>query len=43
MTPLARKLLAYVIALVVLIGVFMLYTRPEMMANLADQVWACVR
>jgi hypothetical protein len=43
MSPVARKLLAYAIAVVVLLGVFVLYTRPEMMANLADQIWACVR
>ncbi|GAC1600438.1 MAG: hypothetical protein NVS3B2_02640 [Ramlibacter sp.] len=37
----ARKLLAFGVALGVLLGVFALYTRPEMMATLADQIWSC--
>jgi hypothetical protein len=41
MTMRARKLLAYAAAVAVLLGVFALYTRPELMATLADQVWAC--
>jgi hypothetical protein len=36
-----RKLLAYGAAVAVLLAVFALYTRPEMMATLADQLWAC--
>ena len=36
-----RKLLAYGAAVAVLLAVFALYTRPEMMATLADQIWAC--
>jgi hypothetical protein len=39
----ARKLLAYGGAIAVLLGVFALYTRPEMLVTLADQLWACFR
>jgi hypothetical protein len=28
-------------ALAVLLGVFMLYTRPSFMVTLANQIWAC--
>ncbi len=41
MTLRVRKLLAYGAAVAVLLAVFALYTRPEIMATLADQVWAC--
>ncbi|MEP6791816.1 MAG: hypothetical protein ABI907_10615 [Ramlibacter sp.] len=37
----ARKLFAWGAAIVVLLAVFALYTRPEMMVTLADQLWAC--
>ncbi len=37
----ARKLLAYAAAVAVLLGVFALYTRPELMITLSEQVWAC--
>lgn len=37
----ARKLLAYAAALAVLLGVFALYTRPQIMVTIADQIWAC--
>lgn len=43
MTVRTRKLMAYGAALVVLMGVFLLYTRPEIMVALADQIWLCVR
>lgn len=36
-----RRLLAYSAAVAVLLAVFALYTRPEMMVTLADFVWAC--
>ena len=36
-----RKLLAYGAAVTALLAVFALYTRPEIMITLADQVWAC--
>jgi hypothetical protein len=35
------KYAAYAAAVLVCVGVFMLYTRPEFMVALADQVWAC--
>jgi hypothetical protein len=35
------KFLAYAAAVVVLLAVFLLYTRPQMMVTIADQVWAC--
>lgn len=37
----ARKVLAYVAAVGVLLGVFALYTRPELMITISEQVWAC--
>jgi hypothetical protein len=43
MTMRARKLLAYGVAIAVLLAVFALYTRPEMLVTLADQIWACFR
>ncbi|MDB5871950.1 MAG: hypothetical protein JWQ07_1392 [Ramlibacter sp.] len=36
-----RKLLAYGAAIVVLLAVFALYTRPLILVTLADQLWAC--
>ncbi|WP_279343527.1 hypothetical protein [Variovorax terrae] len=36
-----RKLLAYGTALAVLLAVFALYTRPDFLVTLANQVWAC--
>jgi hypothetical protein len=39
----ARRLLAYGIAIAVLLAVFALYTRPQMLVTLADQIWACFR
>lgn len=43
MTPQARKVLAYAAAVAVLLGVFALYTRPELMIAISEQVWACFR
>ncbi|MBC7434952.1 MAG: hypothetical protein H7332_02655 [Bdellovibrionales bacterium] len=37
----AHKLMAYAIALAALLAVFALYTRPDFLVTLADQVWAC--
>ena len=37
----ARKALAYGAAVVALLGVFALYTRPQMMVALTDFMWAC--
>jgi hypothetical protein len=39
----ARRLLAYGIAIAVLLAVFALYTRPTILVTLADQIWACFR
>lgn len=36
-----RRILAWGVALLVLLGVFMLYTRPDFLLTLADQFWAC--
>ena len=33
--------LGYALAALVLLGVFGLYTDPEFMIRMADQVWAC--
>jgi hypothetical protein len=41
MTVRTRKLLAYGTAIVVLLAVFALYTRPAILVTLADQFWAC--
>lgn len=41
MAPRAKKLLAYGAALLALLAVFALYTRPQMMVALGDFVWAC--
>ncbi len=41
MTLRAKKALAYAAALVVLLGVFALYTQPEMMVRVSDMLWAC--
>lgn len=41
MTLRARKLLACSAAVAVLLAVFALYTRPEFLVTLADQLWAC--
>jgi hypothetical protein len=36
-----RKLLAYSAALAALLAVFALYTRPDFLVTLAEQIWAC--
>ncbi len=41
MKKLSRQLLAWALALVVLLAVFALYTRPDFLLTLADQLWAC--
>ena len=35
------KPLAWCAALAALAGVFMLYTRPEFLVDMANQLWAC--
>ncbi|MBO9677873.1 MAG: hypothetical protein J7556_06525 [Acidovorax sp.] len=39
--PAPLRWLAYVAALAALLAVFALYTRPEFLVTLADQIWAC--
>ena len=43
MTVRTRKLLAHGAALAVLLGVFLMYTRPQVMVTLAEQIWFCFR
>ncbi len=40
MTP-RKRLLVIAVAAGALAGVFMLYTQPHFMVQLANQVWAC--
>ena len=37
----ARQLALYALAVAATVGVFVLYTRPEFLRTLADQIWAC--
>ncbi len=37
----ARKLALYTLAIAATVGVFALYTRPDFLLTLADQIWAC--
>ena len=39
----AKKALAWTAITAVLVGVFALYTRPQMMVALGDMIWACFR
>lgn len=36
-----RRVALTVLALAALAGVFVLYTRPEFLVQLSNQVWAC--
>ncbi len=36
-----RKLLAYAAAVAVLLAVFALYTRPDLMVTFSEQIWSC--
>jgi hypothetical protein len=36
-----KRLLAWAIAIAALAAVFMAYTRPEFMVELANQIWLC--
>jgi len=36
-----RKLLAWCGAVIVLLAVFALYTRPDFLVTLSNQIWAC--
>jgi hypothetical protein len=37
----ARKLAWYALAVLLSLGVFAMYLRPEFLLTLADQIWAC--
>jgi hypothetical protein len=37
----SNKVLLYASAVCVLLAVFALYTRPDFLVTLANQVWAC--
>ena len=37
----ARRLALYTLAVAATVGVFALYTRPDFLRSLADQIWAC--
>ena len=37
----SRRFLALGVASLALLAVFSLYTRPEFLVTLADQIWAC--
>jgi hypothetical protein len=37
----ARRLISYALAVSASLAVFALYTRPDFLVTLADQVWAC--
>jgi hypothetical protein len=37
----ARKTIAWTAVLAVLAAVFALYTRPELMVTLSEQIWSC--
>jgi len=39
----AKHVLAWAAAVVVLAGVFTLYTRPDMMVSVGEMIWACFR
>ena len=36
-----HRLLVWALAIGVLLAVFALYTRPDFMLSLANQIWAC--
>jgi hypothetical protein len=39
--PLLRTLAAWTAVAALLTGVFMLYTQPQLMVTLSEQLWAC--
>jgi hypothetical protein len=36
-----RKVMLWTLAIMVLLAVFALYTRPDFLLTVADQVWSC--
>jgi hypothetical protein len=43
MPAVVRRLLAWAAASALLAAVFALYTRPQLMVMLSEQLWACFR
>jgi hypothetical protein len=43
MPVIVRRLLAWAAASALLAAVFALYTRPQLMVMLSEQLWACFR
>ncbi len=41
MKPAVRRTLAFTAAGTVLLAVFALYTRPDFLVTLGNQIWAC--
>lgn len=41
MKPLAIRALVWAAVLLALAGAWSLYTRPDFLVNLADQLWSC--
>jgi hypothetical protein len=39
--PVTHKFMLYSAAVLACVGVFMLYTRPDFLLTLADQLWSC--
>ncbi|HUR90828.1 MAG TPA: hypothetical protein VMZ74_17220 [Ramlibacter sp.] len=36
-----RRIAAYAIAIAVLLGVFALYAKPQIMVAVSDMIWSC--
>jgi hypothetical protein len=43
MSTRAKHVLVWAAATAVLVGVFALYTRPDMMVAVGEMIWACFR
>lgn len=41
MKPLAIRTLLWAMVALALVGAWSLYTRPDFLVNLADQLWSC--
>jgi hypothetical protein len=39
--PISKRLLLWSLVTLILLGVFFLYTRPDFLVQLANQVWSC--
>jgi hypothetical protein len=39
--PRKRQAILFLLTLAALVGVFALYTRPEFLLQLSNQIWAC--